>query len=253
MMKNHPINNQVALITGSSRGMGRECAISLARVGYHIVINYMSNIEEANKTQQEVQNLGMRALCIKADISNKKQVHDMIDMSLHEFGHIDVLVNNAGISEIKPIEDIDEKSWDHLMDINLKGVFLCSQAVIKHMKERGKGRIINIASQAGQTGGFFIGAHYSASKAGVITLTKTLAKVGGPYGILVNCVSPGLIETDMVSTYPPQLKEDLIKTVPLGRIGQPQEVANVVAFLASEESSYITGSNIPVNGGMLMT
>ena len=252
MTTNHSVNNQVALITGASRGTGRECAISLAREGYHIVINYMSNSEEANKTQQEVQSLGMRTLCIKADISNKQQVHDMIDTSLHEFGHIDVLVNNAGISEIKPIEDIDEKSWDHLMDINLKGVFLCSQTVIKHMKERGKGRIINIASQAGQTGGFFIGAHYSTSKAGVITLTKTLAKVGGPYGVLVNCISPGLIETDMVSTYPLQLKEDLIKTVPLGRIGQPQEVASVIAFLASEAASYITGANIPVNGGMFM-
>jgi 3-oxoacyl-[acyl-carrier protein] reductase len=248
----HPPINKVALITGASRGSGRECAIALARHGYNVVINYLTNCEEAIKTQRDAQGFGITAISIQADVADKRQVDRMVGAVLDKFGQIDVLVNSAGVSEIKPIEDIDEASWNRIMDINLKGTFFCSQAVLKHMKLRRQGRIINIASQAGQTGGYFIGAHYSVSKAGIICLTKSLAKVGAAYGILVNCVSPGLIDTDMSAAYPPQLKEDLIRSIPLGRMGQPKEVASVVVFLASEEASYITGADIPVNGGMFM-
>lgn len=247
-----PSKSKVALITGGSRGIGRECAIALAKRGYKIAINYFRNNELAVETQKKIDKIGVDTYCVRADISDKRQVKDIIETVLNKFDHIDVLVNNAGISEIKPIEDIDEESWDHMMDINLKGTFFCSQMVLKHMKEQRKGRIISIASQAGQTGGIFIGAHYSASKAGIICLTKTLAKIGAPFGILVNCVSPGLIETDMAVDYPENVKQNLIDSIPLGRMGQPGEVASVVAFLASEEASYITGANIPVNGGMFM-
>jgi 3-oxoacyl-[acyl-carrier protein] reductase len=251
-MPDYPLNSKVALITGAARGIGRECALTLAQRSYNIVINYRSSYDRAVETQKMVQNFGVQAFCVHADISDKLQVDNMVRAVLNEFAHIDVLVNNAGVSEIKPLRDIDEISWNRVIDVNLKGTFFCSQRVLEHMKERRRGRIINIASQAGQTGGYFIGAHYSASKAGVICLTKTLAKIGAPFGILVNSVSPGLIGTEMTDAYPKQLKDDLIKSIPLGRVGEPKEVANVVAFLASEEASYITGANIPVNGGMFM-
>ena len=213
---------------------------------------YKKRTEDGEDPKKVLDNLGVKSYCIQADVSNKKDVDNMVAKVLDEFGHIDVLVNCAGVSEIKTLDDIDEISWNRVLDINLKGTFFCSQQVFKHMKKNGCGRIINIASQAGQTGGIFIGAHYSASKAGIVALTKTLAKVGASCGILANSVSPGLIETDMVDDYPEHLKNDLIKSIPLGRIGLPSEVASVVAFLASDDASYITGANIPVNGGMLM-
>ncbi|MEW6679516.1 MAG: SDR family oxidoreductase, partial [bacterium] len=190
--------------------------------------------------------------CMKVDNSDIKQIEKMINKVLDKFGQIDVLVNNAGISEIKKIEEISENDWDKIMDTNLKGAFFCSQFVFNHMKKRKTGRIINIASQAGTTGGFFIGAHYSASKGGIICLTKTFAKAGASFGIFVNTVSPGLVKTDMVKSFSGKIRKDLIGKIPLRRMANPEEIANVVTFLASDDASYITGANIPVNGGMLM-
>lgn len=244
--------DKVALITGGSGGIGRECVIALAQRGYNVAFTYLNNEKNAIKTRNEAIKLGVDAFFISVDISDKTQIEKMINEVLDKFGHIDVLVNNAGISELKKIEDIDEANWNKIIDTNLKGTFFCAQLVLTHMRKRKKGKIINMASQAGTTGGIFIGAHYSISKAGIICLTKTLAKIGAPFGILVNSVSPGLIETDMIKSYPDNLKNDLIKTIPLGRTGTPKEVAGVVAFLASDEANYITGANIPVNGGMLM-
>jgi len=175
-MKNQS-NNKVALITGGTRGIGKECVIALAKQGYDVAFTYFSNEKRAIETKKEVENLGVNAFYVKVDISNKKDIENMIKQVLDEFGQIDVLVNNVGVSEIKKIEEIDENDWDRIMDANLKGTFFCSQLAFRHMKERKKGRIINIASQAGTTGGIFIGAHYSTSKGGVICLTKSLANV----------------------------------------------------------------------------
>ena len=243
---------KVALITGGAKGIGRACVLAFASKGYDVAFTYFSNRKRAIALQKQINNLGVNAFCVMADNSRKQQIERMINEVLDKFGRIDVLVNNAGISESKKIEEICENDWDKIMDINLKGAFFCSQLVFNHMKKRKTGRIINIASQAGVSGGFFIGAHYSASKACMICLTKTLAKVGASFGILVNSVSPGLAETDMVKPFSEKIRKNLIGKIPLGRMAAPAEIANVVTFLASDDASYITGANIPVNGGMLM-
>jgi 3-oxoacyl-[acyl-carrier protein] reductase len=243
---------KVALITGGSRGIGKACAMELAKHGHNIAFTYFSSEKRAINTKKQIEKQGTEVIYIKVDISNNNQIKNMVDQVLKKFGQIDVLVNNAGISEIKKIEDINEKDWDLVLDTNLKGTFFCTQLVMDHMKKRKTGRIINMASQAGTTGGVFIGAHYSVSKGGVICLTKTFAKIGAQYGVLVNCVSPGLIETDMLDSFPDKSIKEFVKTIPLGRLGKPEEVAKTVAFLASDYAKYITGANIPVNGGMLM-
>ena len=245
-------NNKVALITGGTRGIGKACALAFAKKGYNVAFTYFSSEKKAIALEKKINDLGVNAFCIQMDNSKKQQVENMVNLVLGKFGQIDVLVNNAGISEIKKIEEINEDDWDKTMDTNLKGSFFCSQIVLDHMKKRKTGRIINMASQAGTTGGFFIGAHYSTSKGGLLCLTKTLAKVGAPYGILVNSVSPGLVGTDMVKLFSDEVRKDLVGKIPLNRMAEPEEIANVVTFLASDDASYITGANIPVNGGMLM-
>jgi len=245
-------NNKVVLITGGTRGIGKACALAFAKKGYNVAFTYFSSEKKAIALEKEINDLGVNAFCVQMDNSKKQQVENMINLILGKFGQIDVLVNNAGVSEIKKIEEIDEDDWDKIMDTNLKGSFFCSQLVFNHMKERKTGRIINMASQAGTTGGFFIGAHYSTSKGGLLCLTKTFAKVGAQYGILVNSVSPGLVETDMVKPFTDEVRKDLVGKIPLNRMAEPEEIANVVTFLASDDASYITGANIPVNGGMLM-
>jgi len=245
--------NKVVLITGGTRGIGKACAIAFAKKGYNVVFTYLSSEEKAADLEKEIKNLGVEVFSIKVDNSKKQQIENMINKVIDRFGQIDVLVNNAGISEIKKIEDIDEDDWDKIMDTNLKGSFFCSQIVFNHMKKRKTGRIINMGSQAGSSGGLFIGAHYSTSKGGLLCLTKTLAKLGAEHGILVNSVSPGIVKTDMIGSFSPKIKKELTGEIPLGRMADPEEVANVVMFLASDDASYITGANIPVNGGMLMT
>lgn len=245
-------SNKVVLITGGTRGIGKACALAFAKKGYNVAFTYFSSEKKAIALEKEINGLGVNVFCAKMDSSKKQQVENMINLVLDKFGQIDVLVNNAGISEIKKIEEIGENDWDKIMDTNLKGVFFCSQLVFNHMKKRKTGRIINMASQAGTTGGFFIGAHYSTSKGGIICLTKTFAKVGAQFGVLVNSVSPGLVETDMVKPFSDKIRKDLTGKIPLGRMAEPEEIANVVTFLASDDASYITGANIPVNGGMLM-
>jgi len=245
------LRGRIALVTGAGRGIGKATAMFLAREGANMVVNDM-DLQLARETADEIRAIGCEALAIKADVSDKNEVVRMIDMVIKNFGKIDILVNNAGIFSSVPLIDITEDEWNKMMEVNLKGVFLCSQVVMKFMIRQRSGKIVNIASLAGKVGGIYAGAHYAASKAGVICLTKSLAKQLAQYNINVNAVAPALIETDMMKDWPMQVKESLLKQVPLGRFGTPNEVAEAVLFLVSEGANYITGATIDVNGGLLM-
>ena len=245
------LKGKVALVTGAGRGIGKAAAILLAKEGANVVVNDV-DLQSARETADEIRAMGCEALPIKADVSDKAQVRKMVGSIINAFKKIDILVNNAGIFSSVPLIDMTEDEWDKVMEVNLKGVFVCSQAVMKFMIKQHSGKIVNIASLAGKVGGIYSGAHYAASKAGVICLTKSLAKQLAQYGINVNAVAPALIETDMMKDWPKQVKETLLKQVPLGRFGTPEEVAETVLFLVSEGANYITGATIDVNGGLLM-
>jgi len=249
-MKNS--KNKVALITGGSRGIGSAISLQLSNMGYTVIINYNNEKESAKKVLKKVLGRKGNGVCFKADISQYEKIENMFEFIIKEFGCLDVLVNNAGYAPIVETAKIDENSWDHILSVNLKSAFFCSQKAMAIMKKEGQGKIINIGSQAGITGGFHSGAHYAIAKGGINTLTKRLAVEGAPYNILVNCVSPGIIETDGVNVYPDGVIKDLVAKIPLGRMGTVSDVANVVSFLVSEKSNYLTGINIPVNGGIYM-
>jgi len=235
--------DKVAIITGAARGIGREIAVTLADAGANIVVADI-NLEGANKVIEEIVD-EKRGLAVKVDVSLKKDVDLMISKVLKKFSTVDILVNNAGVCYRRSFEEISESEWDKIMAINLKGTFLCCQAVLPIMKRKKRGCIINLTSLAAKTGGILVGAHYSASKAGVTSLTKSLAKYAAKYGINVNAVSPGFIDTEMTKDFNYE-----ISTVPLGRLGTPADVAKVVRFLTSEDAKYITGEIIDVDGGI---
>jgi len=245
------LDGKVAIVTGAGRGIGRAIVLALAREGADVVVNDV-NSRSAEATANEVKAVGRRALPVKADVSVREEVIKVVETAIKAFGKIDILVNNAGIFSSIPLEDITEENWDKMMKINLKSVFLCSQAVMKPMKRQRSGKIVNIASMAGKVGGIVAGADYAASKAGVMCLTKSLAKQLAPYGINVNAVAPAWIETDMMKDWPRETKESILKQIPLGRFGKPEEVAEAVVFLVSDGAGFITGATIDINGGILM-
>ena len=245
------LDGKVAIITGAGRGIGRAIALALARDGADVVVNDV-DLQSAEATADKVRAMGRRALPIKADVSVEEEVIKMVKTALKAFGKIDILVNNAAIFSSISLEDITEEKWDKTMKINLKSVFLCSQAVMKFMKRQRSGKIVNIASLAGKVGGIVAGADYAASKAGVICLTKSLAKQLASYSINVNAVAPAWIETDMMKDWPRETKEAVLRQIPLGRFGKPEEVAEAVVFLASDGAGFITGATIDINGGILM-
>jgi 3-oxoacyl-[acyl-carrier protein] reductase len=244
---------KTAIITGGGRGIGRAITLALAQKKFNVVISYVTRRDCCEQTAADVGRLGCGALVVQADVTQRESVRHLISTASEKFGTIDVLVNNAGILQQKPFNTISDEEWDTMLATNLKSVFLCSQEVMPVMTKQGGGSIINISSSGGQLGGT-LAVHYAVSKAGVISLTRSLARVGAPDGIRVNCVTPGLIETEMSQKeiHSEVGQQKISKEIPLRRAGQVEEVATAVAFLASDEASYITGQSINVNGGLYM-
>lgn len=245
------LNGKVALITGGSRGIGKAIAIKLASYKANIVINYTSNKEHALKVKEEIESYGVKSIAIKCDVSKSDEVNNMIEAVVKEFGQIDILVNNAGITRDGLLMRMKEEDFDSVIDINLKGVFNCTKSATKYMMKKRYGKIINISSVVGLIGNAGQ-ANYCASKAGVIGLTKSSARELASRNINVNAIAPGFIDTDMTSVLNENLKETMLKNIPQNRFGSPEDVANLVLFLASDMSSYITGQIINVDGGMVM-
>ncbi|NIM46008.1 MAG: glucose 1-dehydrogenase [Nitrososphaeria archaeon] len=246
------MDGKVAIVTGAGKGIGKASAKVIAESGAAVVINDI-NMEIAKVVAHEIVGMGRDAFANRADVSNFTEVEEMVESTLERFGKINILVNNAGIFFPTPVEDIGEKEWDLVMDVNLKGVFNCSKAVLPAMKRQQDGKIVNISSTAGRTGTMLSGVHYAASKAGVLGLTRKLARELAPHNILVNAVCPGSIDTDMLrSAFSSEKLESIVSSYPLARMGRPEEVANLVLFLVSDEASYITGAAFDANGGTVM-
>ena len=244
------LNGKVAIVTGGAGDIGREIGIELAKEGASIAIHYNNSYEQAVKLREYIKSNFSYAEIFKADISNRQQVDNMIDSIYNKFGRIDYLINNAGIAQIKPFIEITEEDWDRMMNVNLKGLFNCTQSVLRHMLPQKHGSIINISSIWGISGAS-CEVHYSASKGGIIAFTKALAKELGPSKIRVNCIAPGVIDTRMNNILNREEKKHLIEDIPLMSIGKPQDVANAVLFLLSDKANFITGQVITVDGGFI--
>lgn len=242
--------NKVAMITGATRGIGKQIALTLANEGYNIVLNYRTKNDELIQAKNEIESKNVKCLTVQGDVTNFEDCKQMIESAIKEFGKIDVLINNAGITKDMLLARMKEEDFKQVIDVNLVGTFNMTKNVISYMMKARNGRIINISSvvgiagNAGQT-------NYSASKAGIIGFTKSLAKEVASRNILVNAVAPGFIETNMTDVLKQEVKDEIAKNIPLKRMGTPKDVANVVKFLASEDSSYITGQVISVDGGMI--
>jgi 3-oxoacyl-[acyl-carrier protein] reductase len=253
-MNNNDLAGTVALVTGASSGIGYAAAMALAGRGAAVAINYWRNTAGAEKGRQAIVESGAKAIAVKADVSTSDGTRKLVETTRSELGPIDILVNNAGdILERRSLRDFTEDLWQRVMDLNLKSVWLCSQAVMDEMIERRKGTIVNVGSIAGHHAGGPGAAVYAAAKAGVMCLTKGLAKELAPFGVRVNGVAPGVIMTpfhERVST--PEMLKQFAASVPLGRLGESEEVGRVIAFLASDDASYINGEMIEINGGQLM-
>lgn len=260
------LKEKTAIVTGGNKGIGRAISLAFAQEGADVVIA-ARDMEAAENVARQITKMGRRCITVLTDVGQADQVEKMVNRSLQEFNHIDILVNNAGILTMARVLDLEEKDWDETMDINVKGVFFCCKTVAKHMMKQKQGKIINVSSIAGKEG-YLCMTHYCASKAGVIGFTKALSLELAPYNINVNAVCPGIIETDMLVReyrrgaelrgFPidkrnegaKEIKEEAIRAVPLGRSAQPEEVARVVLFLASEQTNYMTGQAINVTGGL---
>ena len=250
------MTKRVALVTGSSRGIGRAIAVRLAKDGCDVVVNYPNEKEGPEETLAAIEAVGGRGVAIRADVARVSEISDMMTFVKTEFGQIDILVNNAGVSTFEPFFEITESIWGHMHDVNLRGAFFCSQMAAKMMVERAEGgRIISISSISAHVGGVMEIA-YCPTKSGIRSLMESLCLVLGPHGITCNSVSPGTIATDGVtrqmSIAPEGMLERYIARIPVGRLGEPAEVAAAVAFLASPEASYINGAEILVDGGVLV-
>jgi 3-oxoacyl-[acyl-carrier protein] reductase len=245
------LENKVAIVTGASRGIGRAVALELASRGAAVVVNYNNSPDKAENVVKEIEAGGGKAAVFQADVSNFEAAGNLVKFAVETFGDLQILVNNAGITRDMVIMMMPEADWDAVINTNLKSVFNCSKAAVKHMMRKRYGRIITIASVAGQLGNAGQ-TNYSASKGGQIAFTKALAREVAPRNVTVNAVAPGFVETDIVDSMPPGTLEAALGTVPLSRIGQPEDIAYTVAFLASDQAAYITGQVLGVDGGMAM-
>ncbi len=245
------LDNKTAVITGGSRGIGKEVALHLASLGADIAISYNSNADAANKVIEEIRSMGRKAIAMKADVGKKEQVEEFVGEVLEQYGNIDILVNNAGITRDNLLLRMKEEEWDEVLNTNLKGVFLMTKRVLRKMIKNKRGKIINITSIVGVIGNAGQ-ANYSASKAGLIGFTKSVAKEVAVRGIQVNAIAPGFIETEMTDVLPENIKDELINAIPSRKLGKPEDIAYLVGYLSSELSNYITGQIIHVDGGMYM-
>ena len=246
------MDKKVALITGGSRGIGKKIAEKFARNGYNIVINYVSEKTDVNKLESDLsQNGKVEVLCIKCDVTDFNSCQEMVKKAVDKFGKIDVLINNAGITKDNLLMRMKEEDFDKVINVNLKGTFNMTKNVISYMMKKRSGRIVNISSVVGVSGNSGQ-ANYAASKAGIIGFTKSVAKELASRNILANAVAPGFIETDMTDVLSESVKESIYSQIPLKKRGKPEEVANAVYFLGSDENTYITGQVLNVDGGMIM-
>jgi len=250
--KMEKLKGKVAIVTGAAQGMGEAVAKLFAQEGAKVVVNDLSE-QKAKKVVEEIKSGGGEALAIKADVTDSEGIFRMAEETVARFGTIHILINNAGILRSTKTEEISEEEWDLVINVNLKGTFLCSKVVLPIMKKNRYGRIVNFSSSAGRSVSTLGGVHYTAAKAGVLGFTRQLAKEVASFGINVNSVCPGLIDTEMVrNNCSPEKLRDYERSFPISRLGRPEEVADLVLFLVSDESSYITGASLDINGGDLM-
>jgi len=245
------LEGKVAVVTGASRGIGRAIALKLADEGAKVVVNYSGSQAKAEEVVARIQENGGEAIAVQASVSQSEEVIALIDTAVKTFGSLDILVNNAGITRDNLLMRMKEDEWDDVLNTNLKGVFLCTKAVTRQMMKQRAGRIINISSIVGVAGNAGQ-ANYVAAKAGVIGLTKTTAKELASRNILVNAIAPGFIETEMTDQLPEELKQGMLTQIPLAKLGQPEDIAKAVAFLASDDANYMTGQTLNIDGGMVM-
>lgn len=241
------LEGKTAIITGAASGFGKETALRFAEEGASIAVVDL-NIDGAREVAAEINAAGGRAIAIQTNVTEEAAIHDMVEQVKAEFGVIDILINNAGKSRSKPIEELSLREWDQAMNLNLKSVFLCTREVIPHMIERQYGKIVNLASICAQTARA-VAVDYSASKSGIVGITRTVALQVAKHGINVNAVAPGPVETPLWQTFAPERKAALMNSVPFKRMGTPRDIANLLLFLASDEAGWITGECVAINGG----
>lgn len=242
------LEGKTALVTGASRGIGAGIALTLGDAGAHIIANYNESAEKAKKVAQEIIKKGGAAITIQADVSDYAQAKKLFAQAEKEFGSIDILVNNAGIHQHLQVHDLPFEDWKRVIQVNLDSTFICSKLALPYMKKKGWGRIINISSVVAYSG-TDVESHYAASKAGQVGFTKALALETAKYGITVNAIAPGSVETDMLAVNTEERRKKLTSAIPVGRIGQPEDIAYGVLFLASPKASFITGQVLHINGG----
>ena len=243
--------NKTVLVTGGSRGIGKEIALKFAKQGYDVIINYVSDKTDTEELKKKLEANGGKALIVKADVTNPEQIENLVKTAIETFGKIDVLVNNAGITKDNLLMRMSEEEFDKVIEVNLKGTYLMTKAVTKYMMKKRQGSIINLSSVVGVTGNAGQ-CNYAASKAGIIGFTKSVAKELASRNIRANAIAPGFIATDMTDVLSDEIKETIQNQIPLKRMGNAKEVAELAYFLGSEQSSYITGQVIHVDGGMVM-
>lgn len=246
------LKDRTAFITGAASGIGRSIAETFSEHGARVTIADI-DLEPARRLSDKIVAAGGKAIAAQMDVSSAESVAAAVDATVQAFGGIDILVNNAGICPLKRFEEIQLDEWERVLAVNLTGAFICAQAAAPYLKKSQYGRIINLGSVAGRMGGFTVGAHYSVSKAGIMCLTKVLAKSLAEYGITANSISPGPAETALTAVWDPETKESLRQQVPLGRLGEPNDVAAAALYLASDWASYVTGATLDVNGGLVMS